>query len=188
MINKVLINQYINRVCTTAFSDDMRDYFKKSIYDVLQLSDGLIGFDKPSIKKNFCFSYDEYQDAQCGTDTYSEALHNANNVQYNYFEHENTKDLYNKIETLKDENIKKYIINKYHRGTDDIKGLFVERWQNCEAIKRDYPEARELTEEEKEAFIAKYEEIIETVKKRCVTWWKKYGQEKLHTWTYSRWD
>ena len=31
MTNKVLINQYIDRVCTTAFGDDMRDYFKKSI-------------------------------------------------------------------------------------------------------------------------------------------------------------
>lgn len=41
-----------------------------------------------------------------------------------------------------------------------------------------------LTEDIKEALKSAYNEAIDLHKKRLQTWWKKYGANKLHCWTY----
>lgn len=176
-----LIEKYIDGVCGQGkvFKDDMRDYFKKSIFDVIELDDGcLYAIHKSGMETRFCFRYDEVMDSECGTNTYKDANDMARDVGFEYFLKENLKEMKDRIEHLREDK-PVYWSKAYWRGTSDI--------VNCTWIK-DSDVVREMTDAEKEVVIKVLEKQIENKTKRCMTYWKKYGKSKLHTWTYSCWD
>lgn len=176
-----LIDKYIDAVCGQGkvFKDDMRDYFKKSIFDVIELDDGcMYAIHKSSMETRFCFSFDEVRDCECGTHTYQDANRAASNVGYDYFLKENLAEITDRIEHLKNDS-PVYWQKNYYRGPENI--------VNCSWIK-DNEVVREMTDAEKDLVIKALEKQIENKKKRCATYWKKYGKSKLHTWTYSCWD
>lgn len=176
-----LTDKYIDAICGEGkvFKDDMRDYFKKSIFEVIELSDGsLYAIHKSGMETRFCFSFDEVMDCHSGTNTYKEANEMASNVGYDYFLKENLKEMVERIEHLKNDGTV-YWSKAYWKGPSDI--------VNCSWI-NDSNVIREMTDDEKELVIKAIERQIENKTKRCATYWKKYGKSKLHTWTYSCWD
>ena len=178
MTNK---EEYISNVCGVGkvFSDKERDYLDKTTFDVVKFADGsLLPISKSNMETRFCFSYDEYMDCHCKTNTYKEALDAADNVGFEYFLKENLKDIENRIKHLEEEE-KVYFVKYYWRGSDKVVGF--QFWEDNNCI-------RELTSEEKNIIINVLKKQIENKTKRCQTWWKKYGKEKLKTWTYSCWD
>lgn len=176
-----LVEKYIDRVCGKGkvFGDDMRDYFKKDIFEVIEFDGGMLyAIHKSHMETRFCFRYDEYMDCQSGTNTYQEANDKASNVGYDYFLKENLSEIKSRIDWLKQDK-KAYLSVAYYRGSKDV--------VNCTWVK-DSNVLREMTDAEKQKIIEALERQIENKTKRCATYWKKYGKEKLHTWTYSCWD
>lgn len=176
-----LVEKYIDRVCGEGkvFGDDMRDYFKKDIFEVVELDgDALYAIHKSHMETRFCFSYDEYMDCHGGTNTYQEANDMASNVGYDYFLEENTKEIKSKIDMYKSgEPV--YLGVQYWRGPSNVV---------CCSCVNDKDTLREATDAEKKKVVEALERQLENKTKRCATYWKKYGKSKLHTWTYSCWD
>ncbi|MBO7714389.1 MAG: hypothetical protein J6S85_12510 [Methanobrevibacter sp.] len=175
------LEKYIDALCGEGkvWKDKDRDWLKKSIFEVVELSDGrLYALDKSHMDTHFCFSFDEVMDCQSGTHTYQEANDRASNVQYDYFLQENIKELLRDVDVLENEK-DLYICKHYYKGTDNIVGYC--GWKNNDTV-------RELTDDDRQRIIDAKKRQIENKTKRCATYWKKYGKEKLHTWTYSCWD
>lgn len=174
------LEKYIDAVCGygKVWKDTERDWLKKSIFEVVEFEDGrLYALDKSHMETRFCFSFDEVMDCQTGSNTYQEANNMASNVGYDYFLEENLKDIKRDIDLLKNTD-ELYLCKQYYRGTDDIVGY-------C-GWKKDI--IRKLTADDRQRIIEALERQLANKTKRCATYWKKYGKEKLHTWTYSCWD
>lgn len=159
-------------------SERMRKYFEKEITNVVKVTMGLVAFYKPSIKRHFCFSYDEVMDCHCGTNTYQEAVDSCRNMQVTTFINENLEELNRKLEMLQEEKI--YFIKGYNRNNLSIK--FV-----SEGYKERFPFdiIGEATEEDVEVLKVAVQQEIEKFTKRLQTYLKRYGLSKLRTWTYS---
>lgn len=178
MTNK---EEYISNVCGAGkvFSEKERDYLNKTTFDVIKFDDGcLLPINKSHIETHFCFSYDEYMDCQVKTNTYKEAQERADNVGFEYFLEQNLKDIKNRIKHIQEEE-EMYFVKQYWKGPENVVGF--QFWKDAYVI-------RELTNKEKSMIIEVLNKQIENKTKRCQTWWKKYGKEKLKTWTYSCWD
>ena len=173
--------RYIDAICGEGkvFKDDMRDYFKKSIFEIIELSDGsLFELSKEHIETRFCFSFDEYSDCHAGTHTIQDANDMASNVGFEYFLDENLKGLKSSIERLKEDD-ELYLCVKYYRGPKNI--VAYTSFQDAQVLGK-------LCEADRKLIIEAKERQIANMEKRCKTWWKRYGKEKLHPWTYSCWD
>lgn len=170
-MTKELIEQYAD----IDYPDNklMNDYIKKSLFDVVQLSNGMLcGFDKPHINTRFCFS-----DEGPENDLYHE-LHQDDNRMKHYFIYQNIKELDEMIFVFenKDEHKMPAIYN-YENG------LCKPSWYYWSDVINDDNRIR-VTGENQKVILETLYEMRKSLVKRLETWWKKYGKEKLHTWTY----
>lgn len=176
-----LVEKYIDRVCGDGkvFKNGMVDYFRKDIFEVVELDDdSLYAIHKSPMETAFCFSYDEVMDCHSGTNTYQDACDMASGVGYDYFLDENTTDIKRKIDMFKgDQPV--YVDIQYWRGPSNVV---------CFSVEKDNNTIREATDSEKKKVVDALERQLANKTKRCATYWKKYGKSKLHTWTYSCWD
>lgn len=191
---KELTERYMSIICADVWKDQhMQEYARKSLGYVVELANGdITDIDKPRIETSFCFGFGMY-----GIDPNGEGQERASKMEHHartdqtYFINENLKDINSMIEALKDSD--KYTFYKYlhYYGQPDgskLKAVSycryfdrVEhnpgRWSNCR-------ELEELTEEERAALLAGYEEVKKAFVKRLNTYLKRYGLSKLNTWTY----
>ena len=126
-----------------------------------------VGIKKPTIETEFCHP-DEPEDE---VRAWRKAVRT-----YEYFERQNLhgpghKDLDEEIEKLeKGENLYLY---------DFGRGVF--SWSDrAERYEAEEP----MSEEMRLALIPAYKGVRESFVKRLKAWWKRYGPDKLHTWTY----
>lgn len=156
---------------------DLDDYDRKTVEYILEVKDGYIEFKKPSIKTDFCFGY-----GYNGMST-SEDLDDAikaekeATTQIDYFVEENMKQL---------EEYKMYASNSElvlvqpnskvwpHRYSIETKN----RWNEQDAVP--------ISLNELDAINQVIRQQQENFKKRIDTYLKKYGLDKLNTWTYLR--
>lgn len=178
-MSKELKNKYIKSLLETTFknSETMAKHFETSISDVVKLSAGLLAFNKPHIKKHFCYSYDEVMDCHSGTNTYQQAIKNCDVKAITFF-NDNLEDLNRQLKSLKEEKI--YFIRNYYNNDLAIK-FVSERYANS------FPTEiiGQATDEDIEILINTVKEEINKFTKRLQTYYKKYGLTKLRTWTYS---
>lgn len=163
-------------------SNKMVDYCLKEISNSAILTDGhIITFEKEKIETRFCFGYDIF-----GTD-YEE----KNRLAYGaartkeFFMKENLKGYERRLESLRDKNRTLYISRLwYGMENSKIKTYFDIDYENpyC-GWRNDYIKS-EHQEEDKKALIQVLEIEKAKFEKRLETWWKRYGAEHLHTWTY----
>lgn len=160
--------------------------------NLIELSNGcIIEIEKPTIKKDFCFSH-----GFCGVST-EEETKNANDMAK--YAKENTeyfmeKNLANINRILKD--LETYnevgIFAKYSRQATDNKlrsfvaseyGFDFEHYGYLSDIKT-YNNFEVISKEDVQKIIQGYNEVKQAFIKRLNTYLKKYGMSKVRTWTF----
>lgn len=159
-------------------SKSMIVYACHKISDCYETEKGyLIEFEKPSIKKDFCFGYDDFYSNQEDADEM--AGHARTNERY--FIEKNLEEINRLIKSL--ESGKVYARKSY----DDSVNL---RCLVFENYLRTYEFEREKCEELSGADVAGLIEMAKNERrkfeKRLGTYLKRYGTSKLNVWTYYR--
>lgn len=168
-------------------------YYKENeLAGACELKNGFIlGRRKEGIKTRFCF-HDEGPDY----DFYKE-LKSEEEKMHRYFMQENLSDFDFYLDLLRKAKNKESTFPKYvgaylenetktavltFRNYSDLTGEF-EIEKGLEKHERE-PNFYTLDAEELETVLQMVEKTKADFEKRLNTWWKKYGAEKLHTWTY----
>lgn len=180
MDKKELFLEELNKVWKE--SDKMIDYCFKKADCIVELDDGdILTIDKPSIETHFCFGY-----GYCGVST-QEEINRAYTAEEkarangDYFKRQNLRVIDEWIKELKDSNVRIYKFISYYGLTekDHLKSVRVfNYWENVPNG------AVEISENERKAILAGYEEVRARFNKRLDTYLKRYGTSKLKTWTY----
>jgi hypothetical protein len=153
-------------------NDRMNEYVVKTTENAILLSNGLIcGFEKPSIETRFCF-HDEGPQYEF----YKDLMKSKEDLK-SYFFFENLKDLDDMIKIFSKETEDVPAYYDYENGNCKATYIGVYYGRNSESYKK-------LTEEDRLSILNELKEQKNAFIKRLETWWKKYGAEKLHTWTY----
>lgn len=183
-MTKETIQEYLNEVNEKIWTNDkkMQDYVKKECSEVFKTSGGyLILFEKPRIKKDFCFGH-----GQNGISTQEEVEIACDNAQYartneNYFLKENLQQFDEWLEMLGGRETL-YLVPQHYAQTRVacIRSEYYFRryeWERNKIVevltKDDIEELKKVVLSEKEKFI-----------KRLNTYLKRYGLSKIHSWTY----
>ena len=148
------------------------DDYAKNTAAILTDGDKCFRFVKPSIETSFCHPDEPMDEARewlrlCRT--------------YEYFRAENLSAIDRQIEILKNAEL------------GDLCGAFIFRdWDGfyCWGVNTDRyylrvdAEPQPMTDDQREAIVSTLLRIREGFEKRLQTWWKRYGADKLHCWTY----
>lgn len=158
----------------------MHNYCVGKISDAVVLSNGWIyTFDKPSIKKSFCFGY------RLGHDNMSEYVEANDMVSHvrndggEYFKRTNLESFANFDKDLKDND---FVAVLTYNGTINIATVITEN-----GYRRFYcsdPNFYKLTKEDVENLIAVNASEKKKFEKRLDTYLKKYGTSKINSWSY----
>lgn len=152
-------------------NDRMNEYVQKNLANVVQLSNGMLcGYSKPTIETRFCFS-DEGPQYE-----YYKELCSDNNHLKSYFLSRNTKELDEMISVYENGDNKMPCVYDYENGLCKPSWC----WRNDEHNDNYLP----INEQDTKVILEMLYEIRKDLIKRLETWWKKYGVEKLHIWTY----
>ena len=167
-------------------------YTTKELAGACELKNGFIlGRRKDGIQTRFCF-HDEGPDY----DFYRE-LKSENEKMRRYFMRENLSDFDFYLDLLRKAKNKESTFPKYvgaylenetktavltFRNYSDLTGEF-EIEKGIAQHERE-PNFYPLDDEELDRVLEMVEQTKADFEKRLNTWWKKYGAEKLHTWTY----
>ena len=144
-------------------------------YDsAVKLSDGVVLFDHPKIKTEFCFR-DEGPDYE-----FYKELGSDENLLRDYFIRENMDQ--NGI-AEPDENTDMYIVKyagEYRPGRVYVQFCNYPEYLNL----RREDTIRIATDTERSLYLAELARIRKAFRKRLDTYLKRYGTKKLHTWSY----
>ena len=160
----------------------MVKYCVDKVTGIVELSDGgFVCFEKPSIQTSFCFGY-----GFCGCSTTEESDAAAAMVkaarEKEYFVNENMS-VFNKYEKLlESDNL--YVTQEYYRAKEDSKIYRVISLDDARYERLGVNKLYKITTEDIENL--KKELFNQKVKfaKRLETYWKKYGNTKLRTWSF----
>lgn len=152
------------------------DYYVKSYALIVEVGGRYFGIGKPTIETRFCHA-DEPEDEV--REWYKVVR------TFEYFRRENMEDLNKAIKVLSE---------KSANGTLD--GLFIKKsnytgmWDYGFNSDRYYlrteDEATPMDEKTRQALLKGFRQVAKDFEKRLSAWWKRYGAEKLHVWTYWR--
>ena len=159
-------------------SKSMIAYACHKISDCYETEKGyLIEFEKPSIKKDFCFGYDDFYSNQEDADEM--AAHARTNERY--FIEKNLEEINSLIKSL--ERGKVYARKGYDEAIN-LRSLVFEKYL------RTYEFEKEKCDELSGADVAGLIEMAQNEKakleKRLRIYLKRYGTSKLNIWTYYR--
>lgn len=148
------------------------DYYVKNTAAVLVDGDRVFRFEKPAINTRFCHPDEPEAEVR--------AWRKATRT-YEFFEGENLEGIDNDIYRLE------------HAALGDLRGAFIFRqpsglWDYGVDSERYYltneSAAAPMTEGQRAAILGALRQAREAFQKRLRAWWKKYGADKLHCWTY----
>ena len=172
-------------------NERMADWLQKHTAGVVKLNDTLLGIDKPSIEKSFGF-HDEGPNYAL----YKDLLKNKDKME-EYFIYRNTKDLQRIVQTLEKENCMQYPyvlgVMRLYNGTARLVWEDYSHLTDCWEIENGLKKHEKmpnvvpvvcLAAEDREMIISAYKKVLAEFEKRLSVWWKKYGAEKLTTFTY----
>ena len=190
MLQKELKELYRQEAAAYWKDAKMIDYCMKKAAYIVELEGGKYTIiDKPSISKEFCFGY-----GYCGVSTEEDYQDAANMARYarteiDYFMDYNLKGLDEALENLKDESLEVYSFVGYTGQREDTKRRsfrITELWDNPEykPYMWQMPDLHKLTDQERQALIAGYEEVRKAFVKRLQAYLKRYGLSKVRSWAY----
>ena len=186
---KELIKEYAKREWPN--NERMAGWLQKHTADALQLNGAILGIDRPSIEKSFGF-----HDEGPNYDLYKGLLKNTDKMK-EYFIYKNTKELQKILQTLETENCMQYPpvlgVMYLDNGTARLVWEDYSHLTDCGEIENGLKKHEKmpnvvpvvcLAAEEREMIISAYKKVLAEFEKRLSVWWKKYGAEKLTTFTY----
>ena len=186
---KELIKEYAKREWPN--NERMADWLQKHTASALQLNDTLLGIDKPHIETTLAF-----HDEGPNFDLYKDLLKNMDKMR-EYFIYKNTKDLQKIVQTLEKENCMQYPyvlgVMCLDNGTARLVWEDYSHLTDCGEIETGLKKHEKmpnvvpvvcLAKEDREMIISAYKKVLAEFEKRLSVWWKKYGAEKLNTFTY----
>jgi hypothetical protein len=171
-------------------TDTVADRCARGVLGYVKLSHGeYIPFERHKIQTRLCFGYDEL----CA-DTVTQAQRNRDSAttDYSYFERLQCQETDRDIETIEqaiktrqeiaagepfNPNRLVYIV------ANDWRGGNVAGWQAWNPQNKPLDQAASI--DDLRAILAGLKEQREHIQKASATYWKRYGGEKLHAWTYS---
>lgn len=195
--------ELIERYAKLYGGDDLRsvEYMRGSVAYVVELDDGtLYGIDKPSIKKDFCFSRDINGMATEETERNADEMAHHASTQESYFIKQNITPIIEQSKMFDRDSIadgddgyitryryKKPYAHNGQYGTDGI--TWIEFFSECYGDEEERAEAlakgfRPLSDNEITRIINGYKIVIEQHKKRIAAYLKRYGLNHLNVWTY----
>lgn len=160
-------------------SKSMIAYACHNISDCYETEKGfLIEFEIPTIKKDFCFGYDDFYTKQEDADDMAE--HARTNERY--FIEKNLEEINRLIKSL--ESGKVYARKGYDEAIN-LRSLVFEKYlRRAEEFER--KDCEELTETDVKGLIEMAKNERRKFEKRLGTYLKRYGTSKLNVWTYYR--
>lgn len=150
------------------------DYIMKAYESAVKLADGVVLFNHPKIKTEFCFR-DEGPDYE-----FYKELGSDENLLRDYFIRENM-DQSGIAEP--DENTDMYIVKyagEYRPGRVYVQFCNCPEYLNL----RREDTIRIATDTERSLYMAELARVRKAFRKRLDTYLKRYGTKKLHTWSY----
>ena len=150
------------------------DYIMKAYESAVKLADGVVLFNHPKIKTEFCFR-DEGPDYE-----FYKELGSDENLLRDYFIRENM-DQSGIAEP--DENTDMYIVKyagEYRPGRVYVQFCNCPEYLNL----RREDTIRIATDTERSLYLAELARVRKAFRKRLDTYLKRYGTKKLHTWSY----
>lgn len=136
------------------------DYWSKKTALIIEVGDKCFAIDKPSIETDFCHP-DEPEDEARAFYQYAST--------YEYFHRENMRDLERAIKSLTED--------EKHISKSNYTGMWEMCWER-------QPGAELMDDKTRQALIKGYKQVAKDFEKRLQAWWKRYGADKLHVWTY----
>lgn len=195
--DKALLEEYLKEMRKVWPNDDsMIEYYRKDTSRVIRLANGgLMPFDKLKIETSFCFGYSDIGQG-CSYKEAQESAHNAATEEY--FMSANLGELDRGISAmageLKDDyhynNLKPYLYRKSYCGQKETINVWDFAWlrpydvETNDCSVRNYVELTQLDDTNRELILKALKAERAVFEKRLKTWWKRYGVEKLHIWTY----
>lgn len=156
----------------------MRDWFVKQIKRAVMINDTqFIAFENPRIETEFLFGYSDLGQGR-SFDENHELMKNVREHVIEYFIEQNTRDIRNKLEKLRDDDVQFYKLIQYSGGVNEV------CVNEVTYLTRDVETKTMLTPDERRRVIEAYEIELEQMTKRCHTWLKKYGSEKITLTSY----
>lgn len=184
-----LIKEYVLKNWPT--NEKMAKHLQKRLYSVIRLDGTLLGINRPSIETNLAF-FDEGPNY----DLYRDLLKNKDKMK-DYFIYKNTKELHRIVQTLEKENCMQYPyvlgVMYLDNGTARLVWEEYSHLTDCGEIENGLKKHEKmpnvvpvicLSVGEREMIISAYKKVLADFEKRLSVWWKKYGAEKLNTFTY----
>lgn len=157
------------------------DYYVKETAAIVEAEGRYFDIDKPRIETRFCMD-----DESPNLDEWRKAVRT-----YKFFKSENLEKIEGTIKTLEETELGRPIV--LVGGEMGIYGLFIYKennnlWRFGVNSDRYYECVREtaepMTEETRAALLKGYKAVRDGFEKRLAAWWKRYGADKLHCWTY----
>lgn len=138
----------------------------------------LILFETPSIKKDFCFGYDDmYTEQDSAEDMAAYARKNES-----YFIEKNLEEINRLIQSL--ENEEKVYARKSYNDSVSLRSLVFEDYLRIYEFER--KDCEELLAADVNGLIEMAKSEKAKLEKRLRTYLKRYGTSKLNIWTYYR--
>lgn len=148
------------------------DYYTKKTAAIVEIEGKFFDFEKPTIETRFCHPDEPEKEAR-------EWLAYART--WEHFKSENLDALDTQIARLEGAtlgNLSGAFIFKQHNNLWEF-GVDADRYYLTSEN-----EATPMTEQTRQALLKACKEARADFEKRLATWWKKYGADKLHIWTY----
>lgn len=167
-----IINKELIAEAGRIYGDE--EYFKKSLFNAVRFYDGIFIMHKSNIQTAFCFGEHGYD--------YEEVVEEEKNSRcYEYFLHENIKEIEWKLDAIAKNPDKVYLFQAYCSTKGLLNYTVDERGDVNDGR---FDDLRKATSVEVEAIQEMLQMKLENMQKRCKTWWKRYGANGLHTWVY----
>lgn len=178
--SKAEIRAILEKVMT---SGDL-DYYVKATAAVVEAGGRYFDISKPDIETRFCHPDEPEEEVR----VWRKAVRT-----YEYFRDENLAEIDGKIKSLESGQLGYPL--QLAGGEMGIGGLFIFKeysglWRFGTDSDRFYltkdSEPVPMDEETRAALLEGYKAVREGFEKRLASWWKRYGADKLHVWTYWR--
>lgn len=181
---KYVVSEGLKNEIAKVWGNDgsMFEYCIKKLSNEVKLENGgYVEFEKPSIKKDFCFGYSDYY----GNESYDKANELARKASEDteYFIRKNISGMLENLKTLQNRENEIVFIK-----TNNDANIYA--WESKKEFEkfmygayRDV-ETFECTENDRKELIRVLKEEIEKFGKRLNTYLKKYGLSKVHSWSY----
>lgn len=168
-------------------SKEMQGYCLKNTSNCILTSfGGLVTFDKPKIETNFCFGY---HDSMTDTESYDAANDACENFGEKQFLKENLADMQEVLNLF--EGKKKYscqstkhlYFSRKYSGSNIYSIVFLDEYDAKDKAWR-FDGLTKASDENFQKCYAAQKQEYEKFEKRLKSYLKRYGTEKLRTWTY----